>query len=265
MADHTCGAPSADSTERFTSRVDDYVRARPGYPREVVNALVATVGLRPASVVADIGAGTGISSELFLRVGFTVHAVEPNEAMRRAAETRFRGVAGFHSVNGTAERTTLADRSVDLVFAAQAFHWFDAPSAATEFRRILRPGGMVALVWNTRRDDSTPFLRGYEAMLRTFSDDYRAVDHRRIDAAALRSFFGGPFETRRFDNAQQLDLEGLTRRLLSSSYAPAPGHAAHEPMMAELRRLFESHARNGAVTIEYDTELSVGALANPRS
>ena len=149
----------SDSNTRFSDRVADYVRTRPGYPTAVLDILGTETGLNPATVVADVGAGTGLSAELFLRNGNTVFGVEPNREMREAAESLLAGYANFHSVAGSAESTTLPDASVDLIVAGQAFHWFDVPRARAEFRRILRPDGVVVLMWNTRRLDTTPFLR----------------------------------------------------------------------------------------------------------
>ena len=152
-----------DPTARFSNRVDDYVRYRPSYPAGVLEILRAEVGLTPASIIADVGSGTGISAELFLRNGNTVYAVEPNDAMRHAAERLLGGYHAFHSVNGRAEATTLPDASIDLSLAAQAFHWFDVPKARAEWQRILRPDGWAVLVWNTRRTDTSPFLRAFVA------------------------------------------------------------------------------------------------------
>ncbi len=257
-------APPADAprdpTRRFSDRVELYVRYRPGYPDALVRALVDEVGLDPSWTVADVGSGTGISSELLLRTGCAVYAVEPNPEMRAAAEEALAGDPGFHSVAGRAEETGLPDRCVDLVTAGQAFHWFDRERTRAEWLRILRPGGRVALFWNSRRTESTPFLRAYEALLRRYATDYEQVDHARIDDAVLARFFGGPFETRIFDNAQDFDFDGLRGRLLSSSYAPGPGHPDHEPMLRALREIFDERQEDGRVRWEYDTRLYFGAL-----
>ena len=251
-----------DSTTRFSNRVADYVRYRPGYPEELVQTLRDEAGLKPASVVADIGSGTGISTELFLRFGCVVWAVEPNREMREAAEAQFCEQPRFRSLDGTAEATSLEADSVDLVAAGQAFHWFDVARTRTEFARILRPDGIVVLFWNSRHLDTTPFLKGYEKLLQDFATDYQQVDHKRIDAAVLKQFFGGDhFQTRTFPNSQRFDFEGLRGRLLSSSYAPAAGHPRHAPMLVELERLFHEHAAGGQVQFDYDTELFFGRLA----
>src|SRR5437899_1233764 len=134
-----------NSTERFTDRVADYVRFRPHYPPAVFAELRDRLGLGAGSSVADVGSGTGISARPLLEMGCTVFAVEPNAAMRSAAEQWLGDFPRFQSIAGTAEATTLAEHSVDAVVAAQAFHWFDAASARREFQRILKPRGWVAL------------------------------------------------------------------------------------------------------------------------
>ena len=252
----------SDPTSRFSDRVRDYVRWRPGYPPAVVEALRRDLGLQPAHVVADVGSGTGILSRLLVENGNVVYGVEPNREMAAVAEADLGGTGRFHSVAGRAEATGLGDASVDLVTAGQAFHWFSVPEARTEFRRILRPGGGVALVWNLRRVDSTPFLRDYEAFLHRWSDDYEEVSAQYAREESLRALFGerGWIE-RRFDNVQHFDLEGLRGRLLSSSYTPKEGDPRREAMLAALPALFAAHAREGQVAFEYDTRLFLGRLS----
>ncbi len=232
-----------------------------GIRTALVDDLVAAGALFPGAVVADIGAGTGISSELFLRRGYSVIGVEPNAPMRAAAELRLAREPRFRSQAGSAEETGLPAASVDLVVAAQAFHWFDASRTRTEFRRILKESGQVALIWNARRAAGTPFLAAYEALLLDFGTDYGQVGHRGIGAERLAAFFGGPFVTRRHENSQELDLAGLESRLLSSSYIPAAGTLAHSAMLERLTTIFHEHAARDRVRIEYDTELYVGRLS----
>jgi SAM-dependent methyltransferase len=249
-----------DPTTRFTDRVADYDRGRPGYPAAVYEAIVELAGLAPGASVADVGAGTGISSAPLVERGFRVFAVEPNDAMRRAAARRLGGRPNFTVLAGTAEHTGLATGSTDLVLSAQAFHWFDPGPTREEWRRILRPGGSAALVWNSRRATGTPMAEAYEALLLRYGTDYLEVKHRGADPRRFSNFFRGPFETLRFDNAQHLDRNGLRARLFSSSYTPAPGQPGHEPMMAELDRIFQQHAQDGRVSIDYDVELYIGPL-----
>ncbi|MGE3317428.1 MAG: methyltransferase domain-containing protein, partial [Planctomycetaceae bacterium] len=166
----------------------------------------------------------------------------------------------FQSVEGTAEATTLADNSVDGVVAGQAFHWFNPERARTEFCRITKPNGWGALVWNSRKTDSSPFLRAYEALLREFGTDYAAIRHEDIATEIFEQFFGAGHIRHVLPNVQRFDLAGVTGRLLSSSYAPAAGHPRHEPMLAALATIFQEHACDGVVEFEYDTEIFAGRL-----
>ncbi|HET6424871.1 MAG TPA: class I SAM-dependent methyltransferase [Planctomycetaceae bacterium] len=253
--------PPTDSTARFSSRVDHYVRYRPGYPPEVWDALTHAVsGLHEGAVIADIGSGTGISARLFLEHHCIVHAVEPNAAMRVAAERDLTGVPNFHSHDGTAEATGLPDASVDLVVAAQAFHWFDPTAAKREFARISRNDGWCALIWNTRRLDSTPFLRDYEAFLTQFGTDYLQVRHQTVDRDRLAAFFTTGWTVETLYNEQRFDREGLHGRVLSSSYTPGPEDPRHAPMLAALDELFDRHQYNSEVAFEYDTEIFLGRV-----
>ena len=251
-----------DPTARFSTRVSDYVKYRPGYPPAVVRLLEEECGLVPASGVADVGSGTGLLSELFLRLGCRVYGVEPNREMREAGGLLLAAYPNFVSVEGRAEETTLGDGSVDFVAAGQAFHWFDPAGARREFLRILRPGGWVVLAWNDRHTAGTPFLEDYERLLLEYGTDYREVSARYMEEASLSTLYGGlEVRTRTFDNEQVFDFEGLRGRLLSSSYAPQPGHPRHAPMLAALEALFRRHERGGRVVVAYDTKVFYGRLA----
>lgn len=249
-----------DPKERFSDRVQDYVRHRPAYPEALRTLFVDVCSLGPGRVVADLGSGTGLLSRLLLSTGARVLGVEPNQAMRAAAESAFAGEPRFESVNGSAEATGLAAASVDVVAAGQAFHWFDPMRARAEALRVLRPEGWVVLVWNRRK--SSPLGRAYEDMLERYAPDYAHVRER--DRAAepnLRAFFapGVPVAVR-LDNEQTFDEQGLRGRLMSSSYAPRPGHPLHEPMMRRLTEIFRESAKGGTVTLAYDTEVWYGQL-----
>ncbi|XID92025.1 class I SAM-dependent methyltransferase [Paenibacillaceae bacterium WGS1546] len=245
--------------ERFSSRVEAYTKYRPGYPAEAIDYLCDTVGLSVDSEVLDVGAGTGIFSRLLLERGARVTAVEPNAAMREAAasgdDPRFRAVAG------SAEATGMPDRCCDFIVCAQAFHWFDRKAARCEFCRVLRPGGKAVLIWNTRLTGGTPFLEGYEQLLHEFGTDYGQVNHRNVSHDMLTGFFKpGDMKERRFPNRQVFDFDGLAGRLLSSSYAPQPGHPRYEPMMKALRELYDRCEENGAVNFDYETEIYWGEV-----
>lgn len=248
-----------DVTRRFSSRVENYIKYRPGYPNGVIETLRDECGLVADSIIADVGSGTGILTEMFLRNGNPVYGVEPNREMREAAERLLKDYPRFHSVAAKAEETTLDGASVDFVVAGQAFHWFDREKTKEECARILKPGGWVALIWNERVTTTTPFLIAYEQLLKDYSTDYEQVDHRRIDAGVIRDFFGSDnFRLKQFENIQVFDYEGLKGRLLSSSYAPQAGHPNYEPMLAELQKIFQAHQREGWVDFEYVTLMYYG-------
>ena len=249
----------ADHTHRFSNRVDAYVRARPGYPP----ALVHLFGLGPADPVADVGSGTGLLTELFVAAGHPTFAVEPNGPMRAAAEARLGDRPNFRSVNGTAEATTLPDGSVALVTAAQAFHWFDVDRARAEFRRILRPAGTVALIWNERRR-SAGFTADYQALVGRYGADRSAVEPTTPGDGDLAAFFGsGGYRAATFDNPQQLDRDGVLARLASSSYMPLSPDPRHATVMAEAIELFDRHQRGGTVTVDHDTRVFYGPISGP--
>jgi ubiquinone/menaquinone biosynthesis C-methylase UbiE len=247
-------------TERFSNRVDDYVRYRPTYPPEVIDLLTRECGITPQSAIADIASGTGIFTRLLLENGNPVFGVEPNPEMRRAGEEFLKEYPKFTSVSGTAEATSLPDHSVDLVTAAQAAHWFKLTEARREFIRILKPGGWAVLLWNERRTGSTPFLRDYEQLLLTFGTDYKEVRHERTTAAINDFFRPTPYQSRTLELVQELDYEGIAGRLLSSSYTPPPEHPDHQPMLKELRRIFDTNQIAGRVSLDYDTRIYYARL-----
>jgi SAM-dependent methyltransferase len=253
--------PASNATSRFSDRVENYVRYRPGYPPEVLPALKAECGLTSEHVIADIASGTGIWTRMVLENGNPVFGVEPNAEMRRAGEQLLAGFPKFTSVAGTAEATTLADHSVDLVTAAQAAHWFDRERARAEFARILKPGGWLVLLWNERISDATPFLRDYEQLLLTHGTDYEQVRHERMTSAINQFFDPAPFRERAFAMRQEFDYAGLEGRLLSSSYMPGPNHRSHSAMLRDLRSIFDAHQGGNRVSLEYATRLFCGRLA----
>jgi SAM-dependent methyltransferase len=252
--------PAANAISRFSDRVENYVRYRPGYPCDVLRVLENICGLASHDGIADIASGTGIWSRMLLENGNPVFGVEPNAEMQQAGERLLAGFPKFTSVAGTAEATTLPDKSVDFVTAAQAAHWFDRARARREFVRILKPGGWLVLLWNERLTDSTAFLRDYEQLLLTFGTDYEDVRHERTTDAVNEFFDPAPYQEQVFEMRQDFDYAGLEGRLLSSSYAPGPGHPKHTPMLRELRRIFDLHLAAGRVTFKYKTRVYLGRL-----
>ncbi len=250
-----------NSTTRFSNRVENYIKFRPSYPAEVLETLDHNCGLTKSSIVADIGSGTGIFTKVLLSKAKQVFAVEPNDAMRQAAESMLKDEDGFISVNGTSENTTLPDNSVDLIAAAQAFHWFNITECKKEFLRIGKPGAWTAIIWNERRLDGSPFLRGYEELLQQYGTDYNQVNHTRFDPAAIEKFFAPqPFEQYTFDNRQLFDYTGLEGRLLSSSYTPDADAPHYAEMLRALKVLFDTTQNDGTISFDYDTILYCGQL-----
>ncbi len=247
-----------NSTSRFSNRVDDYVKYRPGYPQAIVDFLQQEYGLSTDKLVADVGAGTGISTELFLKAGYSVAAVEPNKAMRDKAIELLGGFPDFKATDGTAEHTGLESASVDAIICGQAFHWFNREQTKEEFKRILTPGGIVALIWNERRTGSD-FEKEYDALIVKHASDYVQVDHRNIDNAAIETFFSPEsVHLQLFPNSQSFDLTGLEGRLLSSSYMPAKQDAGYAAMINDLERLYNRYQVDDHITIHYDTKVYVG-------
>lgn len=250
----------SSSTTRFSSRVENYIKYRPGYPPEVVDYLKSEGILKDDSITADIGSGTGISAKIFLKNGNVAYCIEPNKEMREAAERLLEKYEGFKSINGTAENSTLPNSSVNLIICAQAFHWFDIPKAKAEFKRILKSGGRICLIWNERKINATPFLSAYEELLNKFGTDYRSVRHENIDDNKLAQFFDKGYTVKTFPNKQVFDHEGVKGRLLSSSYAPLPGEPGYKPMMIELKEIFDKFSNNGVIEFLYDTNIYINAV-----
>jgi SAM-dependent methyltransferase len=251
----------ADAKQRFSNRVADYVRYRPGYPGALIELLRKECGLRSDHVVADVGSGTGLLSKLFLENGNRVFGIEPNEEMRQAGEEFLSSFTSFASRKGSSESTTLPGASVDFITAAQAFHWFEPLATRREFSRILKPRGWVLVIWNDRRIAESAFGRAYENLLMRYGTDYTRVKEAYPEADDMEKFFGrGNFQQRELPNFQEFDFAGLAGRLRSSSYAPKQDDANYAPMMAALRELFEANQESGRVRMNYTTQIYFGHL-----
>jgi SAM-dependent methyltransferase len=252
--------PVKNSTQRFSSRVENYVRYRPGYPFEVLQLMKKECGLTAESVIADVASGTGIFTRMLLENGNPVLGVEPNPEMRATGKKMLAGFPRFTSVAGTAEATTLADNSVDIITAAQAAHWFDRNKARREFVRILKAGGWTVLLWNERRTDTTQFLRDYERLLLSYGTDYQDVRHERTTAEIADFFAPSKCRETVFEMRQEFDYAALEGRLLSSSYTPQPGDPKYQPMLRELHRVFDMNQVGGRVAFDYDTRVYYGGI-----
>jgi len=241
------------STERFSDRVSNYIGYRPSYPRELIDTLMTECHLNSQSTIADIGSGTGIFSRLMLDKDCYVSGVEPNRNMREAAEQQLGDYHKFSSIDGQSERTGLDDSSIDLITAAQSFHWFATGDTRREFIRVLNSGGHVALIWNQRKLDQ-PFQIEYDCMLRKFAADYSTVNHMNISSEDIEDFFSpnqvAKFE---FENSQIFDLAGFLGRMQSSSYVPKTGTAEHLRLIQAAEDLFNRYQSSETISFEYNS------------
>ncbi len=244
-----------DSKTRFSSRVENYVKYRPSYPKEIISFLTKEGILSRSSVIADIGFGTGILTKLFLENSNKVYGVEPNDDMKKAGEFYLKRYPEFSSRKGTAESTGLSENSIDLIIVGQAFHWFDIKLTKDEFKRILKKNGHVVIVWNTRKKSGSPFLEDYERLISKYSTDYKQV---RMNEKVVDEFF--EYQIKIFYNYQDLSFEGFKGRLLSSSYIPLEKNTKFDEMINDLKDIFAKYQRNGIIRIEYDTKLYYGIL-----
>jgi SAM-dependent methyltransferase len=249
-------------TERFSTRVEAYREHRPRYPREILDVLRRDCALTSQTVIADVAAGTGLLAEVFLENGNRVVAVEPNAAMRAVCEELRCRFPRLRCFDGTAEATGLPEHLVDMITVGQAMHWFDLDAARREFARILRPGGWCVVVYNHRKMRGDGFHEGYERILVEFGRDYGLLQSSHLTEDRLAEFFlPASMRCAAFANAQELTLEGLRGRALSSSYMPQEGDAKYPVMMDAVDALFARRTRDGVVRMEYECAVCWGQIA----
>jgi len=249
-----------DSVSRFNNRVENYIKFRPGYPPEIIDFLKKEIGLKPSDLVADMGSGTGILSELFLKNGNEVFGVEPNGEMRYAAKTLLKEYDNFHSVNSKAEDTSLKENSIDLITAGQSYHWFNNEKTRKEFKRILKSDRFAVLIWNNRNDNSSEFMKDYDQLLNNLESDYKEVKHENLNNNDFQRFFRTKScSVKSYDNFQSFDNKSLVGRLLSASYVPTEGEA-YTKMINEVKKIFDKHNENGRIKIEYKTKIYYGKI-----
>lgn len=250
-------------TERFSGLADIYAASRPTYPPEAIDFIASTCKISKSSLLVDVGCGTGISTRLFTTRGIRAIGIEPNEDMRKAAKSET--ARGDDAVkpeyrDGTAEDTRLPDDFADVVLSAQAFHWFDAERALSEFNRVLKPNGYVALMWN-ERDETTPFAKGYGDLFRELPETAKVEMKRGIagDPLLTNQMFTEAKRTN-FKNVHRIDLDGVLGRAFSASYAPRDGAPA-ELLKQGLTDLFNKLQIDGFVEMHY--EVSVFTARKP--
>ena len=247
-----------DPLKRFTGLAEIYARCRPDYPGAAIDWILDHCGLKPRSVLVDVGSGTGISTRQFAARGLDVIGIEPNEDMRRQAESEQDHTASIQYRAGRAEGTGLPDASADAIVTAQAFHWFNAEPALREFQRILRPSGWVAVIGNERAENDLA-TAAYGKIIGATKEAAGVEGPRRKAAEALaRSSLFQRAERRLFDHEQWVDEEGLLGRAFSASYAPREKGAAEE-FAAQLRRVFAQYQQSGLFRVCYVTAVDVAA------
>lgn len=250
-----------DSVNRYNHCAEHYQRFSSGYPIALLEALRKECGLSPRYTIADIGCGSGQLSSLLAQHGYRVIGVEPNEALRAAAGKQLAKFSCFQALKGRAERTRLAPNSVDFITVGQAFHWFPLEASRDEFRRILRPEGSVALIWNKRRVLSGEFMREVEAINVQFGTDYTTVQNKLILPQYADALFGEDnYFYQVFDNSLWLTYEQFRGLMLSRSYLPDHCHPAFWELLDRIDECFARFEKDGRVYFELDTVLYHGKV-----
>ena len=249
--------------DRFAGKADIYKKFRPTYPKEFIDYLYSQVGFSRESVIADIGSGTGIFSRLLIEQGSFVYCVEPNEDMRRVAEQDLSEYKNFVSVNAPAENTGLQDNSVDFITAAQAAHWFDREAFKAECRRVLKPGGKVAIIWNMRDFESEIVRKDYAIREKYCVDRKGLGDGSGLSKNTPDYFFADKIcEMKIFRNDLQFDRENFIGRNLSASYAPREDTdpEKYHGLVRELGELFDEYNIDGILNFPHFTQSFVGIV-----
>ena len=245
-----------NNLELFTHKSDDYSRFRPSYPDSAIDWLAEQ---NPDAIVADIGAGTGIFTCALLRRFQNITAVEPNAAMREKLSMQ---LPQIFCTDGSAEETKLPDKSINLITVAQSFHWFDADKFKQEALRILQPDGKVAIIWNTSIDCDFTMERNLvcQKYCPRFSSGYAGKRSPAEGDRYLQQEFFRQVEITSFRNDFQMDLEIFEGNIRSRSYALMPGDKHYQEFIAEIRTVFQHHARNGIVIEPQETQIYLGTL-----
>ena len=242
-----------NSKNRFSGMAENYNRFRPTYSSDTIRFLNDAIDFNENLVLADIGAGTGISSKMFLENGNEVYAVEPNEDMRIVLERVLSKYEKFHSVEGSSEVTNLQSESIDVVISAQSLHWFNPKLATKEFSRILKSNGMIVVLYNIRRNNLEGFMSEYSDLISKYGEKYI----NKSDDNLISKFFG---ERKVYEkilyNPQVVNFEELKGNLTSYSYIPKENNPKFKNMIEELKNIYDKYNKDGKITLEYDTYVS---------
>lgn len=247
-----------DARAVFSTKVADYSASRPDYPEPLFERLSAACELSADAVIADIGAGTGLLTQGLLQRGYQVIAVEPNAAMRQACDHFLGKFSGYRSVEGSAESIPLEASSVDLITAAQAFHWFEIEKARTECLRVLRPKGKVALIWNDRVFED-PLHVELDTIFAEFGGAKRAALVAHAKGTDVLRFFGltTPMEFS-WPHEHLLVEEGLASLVFSRSYMPERNSPAGKEVRFRVYEVFSRFAKAGVLAVRYRTIAKAG-------
>lgn len=237
-------------------RIDYYQKNRPSYPQEILSILKNRYGVHESQYVADVACGSGLFSKLMLKNHFEVIGVEPDEQMRDRAIQRLGKYEHFQLIEGTAASTGLPDNCVDMITVAQAFHWFDTPQTVKEFCRILKPGGLILLLWNERKTDHDLFHQEYESLLWDYAVDYDRSLHRSYPMDRIKHLFPSfSLRCHKLRNSQEMNLQSLMGRLESAHYCPPLEHPSYLPLMEGVKELYQSYKENGKIRLEHQCKI----------
>lgn len=246
---------------KFSGKGQIYSKYRPSYPSDFINYLYDEVGFSANSVIADIGSGTGKLTFQLLEKGSTVYAVEPNDDMRKIAQSSLCDFKNFNSVNGSAENTKLSCKSVDFITVAQAFHWFDRQKFKAECQRVLKKDAKVILVWNSR-DEGSPLVLKIDAINKRYCPNFKGFSGGMRGGCAdeFDDFFAHRCTMKVFDNPLSFDEKGFIGRCLSSSYAPKQNDENYNAYVEELTNIFNEYNQNGILVMPNKTEAFIGKV-----
>ena len=245
-------------TNRFDGKGEIYAKARPKYALEFFDYLKNALNIPVGSVFADVGSGTGIFTEQLLSRGYKVFAVEPNEDMRKKAEEKLSTDENFVSVNGSEGNMNLPDSSVDYVTAAQAFHWFDSEAFRRECRRVLKPGGKVIIIYNTR-DEKAACTKALVDLRYKYSSGFHGFSNGMSHEKCM-AFFDGECDIFRADNTLTYDRQGYINRVLSSSYSMKESDDRYEEYLKDIDKIFDTFSAGGFITVPTETVAYIGTV-----